>query len=43
MRIGRTKNPDTRYPHGGSNMMRRAVITYKETAPSKDRCHVAET
>ena len=43
MGVGRTKNPDTGYPHGGGNMMRRAVVTYEEITPPKNRCHITET
>ena len=43
MRISRTKNPDTGYPHGSGNMMRRAVITDEEITPPKNRRHITET
>ena len=43
VRVSWTKNPDTGYPHGGSNMKRRAVVTYKEITPPKNRCHITET
>ena len=43
VRVSWTKNPDTGYPHGGGNMVRRAVVTYKKITPPKNRRHITET